>query len=212
MRAFAQSATLTAPAALEVGDSAQLEGTIVQPSGVLPGSRVVPLRYPMSVRWSGSDNLAIGTDVAGAKAAGKAAILDPATRKLTALGSGDVTVTVTVDSMREYTGEASMAPITTSRVIRTQVTRVDEEGTVGGTVPATLSLTLGPAVSFGAFSAGVTKTYEASTTATVVSTAGDATLTVSEPGLPRQRRASSSPSRSRSPASRRPTAARSRAT
>ena len=65
VRAFAQSATLDAPEALEVGDSAQLEGSIVQPSGVLPGSRVVPLRYPMSVRWSGSDNLAIGTDVGG---------------------------------------------------------------------------------------------------------------------------------------------------
>ena len=85
--------------------------------------------------------------------------------------------------MREYTGEASLAPITTSRVIRTQVTSVDEEGTVGGTVPATLALTLGPAVSFGAFTPGVTKTYEASTTATVISTAGDATLTVSEPGF-----------------------------
>ena len=85
--------------------------------------------------------------------------------------------------MREYTGEASLAPITTSKVIRTQVTSVDEESTVGGTVPATLALTLGPAVSFGAFTAGVTKTYEASTTATVVSTAGDATLTVSDPGF-----------------------------
>ncbi len=98
----------------------------------------MPLRYPMSVRWSGSDNLAIGTDVAAAKAAGKAAILDPATRKLTALKSGDVTVTVTVDSMREYTGADSLAPITTSKVIRTQVTSVDEQAPIGGSVPATL--------------------------------------------------------------------------
>ena len=50
--------------------------------------------------------------------------------------------------------------------------------TVGGTVPATLSLTLGPAASFGAFTPGVGRTYEASTTATVTSTAGDAALTV----------------------------------
>ncbi|RKQ91392.1 3',5'-cyclic AMP phosphodiesterase CpdA [Solirubrobacter pauli] len=183
VRAFAQSATLTAPDALEVGDSTQVEGTIVQPSGVLPGSRVVPLRYPMSVRWSGSDNLAIGTDVAGAKAAGKAAILDPATRKLTALKSGDVTVTVTVDSMREYTGPESMAPITTSKVIRTQVTEVDEQTPIGGSVPATLALNLGPAVNFGTFTPGVEKTYEQTSTATVVSTAGDATLTVGEPGF-----------------------------
>jgi amidase len=53
---------------------------------------------------------------------------------------------------------------------------------VGGTVPATLSLTLGPNVSFGAFVPGLAKTYEASTTASVISTAADATLTVSNDG------------------------------
>src|SRR3954464_2483376 len=54
--------------------------------------------------------------------------------------------------------------------------------TVGGTVPATLSLTLGPAASFGAFTPGAAKEYTASTTANVVSTAGDAALTMSDPG------------------------------
>jgi len=53
---------------------------------------------------------------------------------------------------------------------------------VGGTVPATLSLTLGPAASFGGFVPGVAQEYTASTTANVVSTAGDASLTVSDPG------------------------------
>jgi hypothetical protein len=52
---------------------------------------------------------------------------------------------------------------------------------VGGTVPATLSLTLGPAASFGPFTAGVTRTYMASTSATVTSTAGDALLSVADP-------------------------------
>ena len=55
-------------------------------------------------------------------------------------------------------------------------------GEVGGTVPATLSLTLGAPATFGAFAAGVEKEYTASTTANVISTAGDAALTVSEPG------------------------------
>jgi beta-glucosidase len=55
-------------------------------------------------------------------------------------------------------------------------------GTVGGTTPATLSLSLGPAASFGAFTPGVAKTYTASTTADVISTAGDAALSVSDPG------------------------------
>ena len=44
----------------------------------------------------------------------------------------------------------------------------------GGTVPATLSLTLGTAASFGAFTPGVQRDYDASTTANVISTAGDA--------------------------------------
>ena len=52
---------------------------------------------------------------------------------------------------------------------------------VTGTVPATLSLTLGSAASFGAFVPGVAQTYSASTTANVISTAGDATLTVVDP-------------------------------
>ena len=59
--------------------------------------------------------------------------------------------------------------------------RTDAPGTVGGTVPATLSLTLGTPASFGAFTPGVDRTYDASTTATVISTAGDATLSVTDP-------------------------------
>jgi X-Pro dipeptidyl-peptidase len=53
---------------------------------------------------------------------------------------------------------------------------------VGGTVPATLSLTLGSAPSFGAFVPGLAKQYTASTTASVISTAGSAALSVSGPG------------------------------
>jgi predicted alpha-1,2-mannosidase len=57
---------------------------------------------------------------------------------------------------------------------------VSAPGTVGGTVPATLALTLGPAASFGAFTPGVAKDYSAATTANVTSTAGDAALSVSQ--------------------------------
>jgi X-Pro dipeptidyl-peptidase len=53
---------------------------------------------------------------------------------------------------------------------------------VGGTVAATLSLTLGAPASFGAFTPGLAKDYSASTTASVLSTAGDAALSVSDPG------------------------------
>jgi hypothetical protein len=52
---------------------------------------------------------------------------------------------------------------------------------VGGSVPPTLSLTLGAPASFGPFTPGVAKDYLASTTANVISTAGDATLSVADP-------------------------------
>jgi hypothetical protein len=53
---------------------------------------------------------------------------------------------------------------------------------VGAQVPATLALMLGAQPMFGAFQPGVAKEYTASTTANVVSTAGDGALTVSAPG------------------------------
>ena len=67
----------------------------------------------------------------------------------------------------------------------------------GGTVPATLSLTLGTPASFGAFTPGVSGLH-ASTTANVISTAGDATLTGRRPELAPPR-ATWSTARSRCP-------------
>ncbi len=55
------------------------------------------------------------------------------------------------------------------------------QGTVGGTVPATLALTLGVPASFGAFTPGLAKDYSAFMTATVISTAADAALSVADP-------------------------------
>jgi len=65
---------------------------------------------------------------------------------------------------------------------RSETIKIGQDGSVGGTVPATLSLTLGTAASFGPFTPGVAKEYEAATTANVISSAGDASLTVSDPG------------------------------
>ncbi|MDA0184783.1 glycoside hydrolase family 78 protein [Solirubrobacter phytolaccae] len=56
------------------------------------------------------------------------------------------------------------------------------DGTVTGSVPATLSLSLGAPATFGAFAAGVEKEYTATTKATIISTAGNAALSVSDPG------------------------------
>ncbi|MBE2318853.1 glycerophosphodiester phosphodiesterase family protein [Solirubrobacter sp. CPCC 204708] len=55
-------------------------------------------------------------------------------------------------------------------------------GGVGGSVGPALSLTLGPAPAFDPFVPGVEQDYTASTEATVLSTAGNATLSVSGPG------------------------------
>jgi hypothetical protein len=53
---------------------------------------------------------------------------------------------------------------------------------VGGTVPATLALTLGsPSASFGTFTPGVGADYAATETADVLSTAGNGTLSVADP-------------------------------
>ncbi|MBE2319350.1 peptidase [Solirubrobacter sp. CPCC 204708] len=62
------------------------------------------------------------------------------------------------------------------------VSKTSVPGTVGGTVPATLSLALGAPAAFQPFIPGVLQDYTAETTAKVISTAGNATLSVSEPG------------------------------
>ena len=62
-----------------------------------------------------------------------------------------------------------------------RVSCVEISAPVGGTVPATLSLALGTPAAFGAFTPGVARDYLASTTATVTSTAGEATLSVADP-------------------------------
>ena len=61
------------------------------------------------------------------------------------------------------------------------VQKVEAPGSGGGTVPATLALSLGTPAAFGTFTPGVAKTYDASMTANVISTAGDATLSVTDP-------------------------------
>ena len=66
-----------------------------------------------------------------------------------------------------------------SGVFLTEV--VAPEPTVTGTVPPTLALTLGSPATFGAFTPGVARSYAAATTANVVSSAGDATLSVADP-------------------------------
>jgi hypothetical protein len=105
-----------------------------------------------------------------------------------AIATGSTYTTVTAD-----VGHAITVAVTGSKLGYETTTQTSDPltvtpktssapGQIGGTVPATLSLTLGGAASFGAFTPGVAKEYTASTTATVTSSAGDATLSVSDPG------------------------------
>jgi hypothetical protein len=75
-----------------------------------------------------------------------------------------------------------LAGNSTTETVEYVVNATETDGSVGGSVAATLSLTLGAPATFGAFTPGVAKEYTASTTANVVSTAGDATLSVADTG------------------------------
>jgi hypothetical protein len=78
------------------------------------------------------------------------------------------------------TGKDTAGNVTT-KTVTYNVLHDDADGNVSGSVPGTLSLTVGAPASFGAFTPGVARSYDASTTANVVSTAGDATLSVADP-------------------------------
>ena len=70
----------------------------------------------------------------------------------------------------------------TVKTVNSRVLDADNTpGTVGGTVGPTLALTLGTPATFAPFTPGIDGTYSASTNATVVSTAGDAALSVADP-------------------------------
>jgi hypothetical protein len=83
-------------------------------------------------------------------------------------GTGTVTVT-SEDGTATRTYSIAMIPATFAN------------GDVGGTVPATLSLSLGSPATFGTFVPGTGADYTANTTATVLSTAGNAALSVADP-------------------------------
>jgi hypothetical protein len=78
--------------------------------------------------------------------------------------------------------DGTVLETTTVKIARGQVVNrsLCTQGGVGGTVPSTLALTLGAPATFGAFTPGVAKESDATTTASTVSTAGSATLSVAD--------------------------------
>jgi hypothetical protein len=69
----------------------------------------------------------------------------------------------------------------TTKSVTYMVNSADFPGTVSGSVAATLSLSLGAAPNFGAFVPGVMREYTATGGGNIISTAGNATLTVADP-------------------------------
>jgi beta-glucosidase len=77
-----------------------------------------------------------------------------------------------------YTGDVEGA---IAKLAQVALTSTSADGGAGGTVPATLSLSLSGPATFGVFTPGVEHDYTAQTNANVISTAGDAALSVSGP-------------------------------
>ena len=142
-----------------VGDGLQPERTptLTLPSGVT-GTTGVPVTYTASA----TDPYDGALPVTCSPASG------------TLFPAGKTTVTCSATNAGGYTATGTF-DATVSVVVSTP-------GDVGATVPATLALTLGTAPTLGTFTPGVEREYTAQTTANVVSTAGDAALTVSDPG------------------------------
>ena len=99
---------------------------------------------------------------------------------LAARDAAQALVNVRIYSIGDVNNVKNATAALTSAIGDYQATTAN--GDVGGSVPATLALTLGAPASFGAFTPGIDRDYTASTTANVISTAGDAALTVSDPG------------------------------
>jgi hypothetical protein len=85
----------------------------------------------------------------------------------------------TIHIILEVTDDGTPALKSYQRVIVTVSARAST--TVSATTPSTLALTLAGAPSFGALTPAAAKTYTASSTATVTSTAGNAVLSAGDP-------------------------------
>jgi hypothetical protein len=121
-----------------------------------------------------------GSRIGGGKLAtpGVNGCTDGATLRLGADQQGTQAINAEFDRSAIFTTALSTADIARWQTL---AFHTDVNGTVGGDVPPTLALTLGQPASFGAFVPGTAADYTAATTASVISTAGDATLSVSDP-------------------------------
>jgi hypothetical protein len=96
--------------------------------------------------------------------------------------TGPTTVDTSTVGRQTFTVTAvDKAGNTTNHAVNYMVNSIATQAPAGGAVAATLSLTMGAPAQFGVFVPGVAREYTATTTANVISTAGDATLSVADP-------------------------------
>jgi hypothetical protein len=92
------------------------------------------------------------------------------------------TGTCVIDADQAGDGQYAPAPEQQQSFVVTQVTTTSAQGTVEGSVPGTLALSVsGGTSSLGSFTPGVSRVYESSIAATVTSTAAQSTLTAQDP-------------------------------
>jgi phospholipase C len=99
------------------------------------------------------------------------------------LGGGSVDAEAgSIDAMFDFDPSHPRAPAVLLDRLTGAVVGTSVPGGAGGTVPATLSLSLnGTSAGLGTFVPGVARTYEATLGASITSTAADATLSVADP-------------------------------
>ena len=101
-------------------------------------------------------------------------------------GAGSLTLSLSAEAVSKLADGASLLVSFVNGEDEAQafdipVAATSETGEVGGTVPPTLSLTLGGPATFSPFIPGTAADYFATTTANVISTAGNAALSVADP-------------------------------
>ena len=151
--------TAPAGAKLEISKAFSMYGSGAEATRV---TFPVSLRSTMTVPASGQFEWHVNPSVRASQATSD--FLDESWTLNTAAADGTLLETRPVKVARGEQVDLSLAP----------------QGAAGGTVPAVLSLTVGAMATFGAFTPGLERTYEATASANVVSTAGDAQLTVSD--------------------------------
>ncbi len=186
---FANAVALTGVTAIAPGQSAVfIEGNAAAAFKTAWFGAAVPAGFAIG-SYSGS-GVGLSTDGDAVN------VFDAAGNRITGVGFGASTTYFTFDNAARLGSATLPLPVVSTLSVAGRngaflaglatgspgTVSPHQDATVAGAVPATLSLSLGAPASFGTFTPGLAHDYTAATTASVISTAGGATLSVSDPG------------------------------